>query len=147
MFFYSPANLTPQTVFHCCSSQYDELVPASLTTKLGGFYINTGTLQFRAASDSEGEENKVRQVQHELSCTQTLANPPCLLLYTCEREIESRQKESRNYFNRRVKPRGLLSCGSITVAGEDKSLPGGWEPGVDQLWTSWACHGWCFMDG
>ncbi|XP_069927526.1 ubinuclein-2 isoform X14 [Oryctolagus cuniculus] len=76
------------------SEAYDELVPASLTTKYGGFYINTGTLQFRQASDTEEEE-----------VTDNQKHKPPKVPKVKEDDIEMKKRKRKEEGEKEKKPR------------------------------------------
>ncbi|XP_053409977.1 ubinuclein-2 isoform X3 [Nycticebus coucang] len=76
------------------SEAYDELVPASLTTKYGGFYINTGTLQFRQASDTEEEDT-----------TDNQKHKPAKVPKIKEDDIEMKKRKRKEDGEKEKKPR------------------------------------------
>lgn len=92
------SNLTFNLLY---SLQYDELVPASLTTIYGGFYINTGILQFRQASDSE-EEDFTGSRKHKPSKVSRLRRGVLQPSAQCRNPNDSFSVGAINFFNIKI---------------------------------------------
>ncbi|XP_018114227.1 ubinuclein-2 isoform X2 [Xenopus laevis] len=94
------------------SEAYDELVPASLNTKYGGFYINTGTLQFRQASDSENEDFVVKK-KHKSSKVSKIKDD--------ERSLKKRKRKEEN--TEKEKPKKIKAAKQIGVMAFNSHKP------------------------
>uniref|UniRef100_A0A3P8X5B3 Ubinuclein 1 n=1 Tax=Cynoglossus semilaevis TaxID=244447 RepID=A0A3P8X5B3_CYNSE len=110
------------------SEAYDEFVPAAITTKFGGFYINSGMLQFRQASDTENEEVTAGENTLRLSKIKrkkkkglgTLSVTSMLKKFQREKQKEQQKTERAN----QVVP-GTTGAATIPLSPADAAGGGG----------------------